>query len=75
GAVDAVSRAGDAIINALTNVAVLLKTFLERIVEVLTNILQYMKSLFELNPEEIVRIAIETQKALLGLGPWLQSQA
>ncbi|MEM4013045.1 hypothetical protein, partial [Metallosphaera sp.] len=42
GAVDAVSRAGDAIINALTNVAVLLKTFLERIVEVLTNILQYM---------------------------------
>ncbi|MEM0506798.1 MAG: hypothetical protein QXW58_06050 [Thermosphaera sp.] len=60
---------GEKIFEVITNLALLLKEFFEKLISTLTQILEFMKSLIELKPDEVVGIITEVQKALLGLRP------
>ncbi|MEM1710617.1 MAG: hypothetical protein QW820_06980 [Sulfolobales archaeon] len=69
GGIEFLRGVGEKIFNVLSNLALLLKEFFERIISTFTQILEFMKSLVELKPDEVVGIITEVQKALLGLRP------
>ncbi|MEM0506659.1 MAG: hypothetical protein QXW58_05340 [Thermosphaera sp.] len=60
---------GEKIFEVITNLALLLKEFFEKLISTLTQILEFMKSLIELKPDEVISVITEVQKALLGVRP------
>lgn len=69
GGIDFLRGVGEKIFDVVTNLALLLKEFFEKLVSTLTQMLEFMKSLVELKPDEVVAVVTEVQKALLGLRP------
>ncbi|MEM3662381.1 MAG: hypothetical protein QXI68_02230 [Sulfolobales archaeon] len=69
GGIEFLRGVGEKIFEVITNLALMLKEFFEKLISTLTQILEFMKSLVELKPDEVVGIITEVQKALLGLRP------
>ncbi|MEM3961632.1 MAG: hypothetical protein QXQ36_07190 [Sulfolobales archaeon] len=67
--IQTLKEVGENISEMFTSLILLLKEYLEKIVKLFKIMIKYLKKIFELNPEEVGKVVVEIQKALMGLTP------